>query len=196
MKKLILASNNSHKIKEIQAILGNEYNVIGLKDLNKNIRIIENGKTYKENAFIKAREIAKYYDDYVLADDSGLEIFSLPDILGIYSARFLGEDTPYEERFKEIFKLLQDKKNKEARFICGLALVTPNKKEYYIEGEVKGKIGNVEGEEGFGYDPIFYPNGYTCSIACLSNKEKNEISHRGNAIRKLKELLKEIDRDD
>lgn len=193
MKELILASSNLHKIKEIQEILGAEYRVIGLKDIDKNIEIIENGKTYEENAFIKAREIAKYYDSYILADDSGLEIFALPEILGIYSARFLGEDTPYAERFSEIFKLLKEKKDKGARFVCGLALITPTKKEYYIEGEVRGVIGEVEGNEGFGYDPIFYPSGYACSMACLSSEEKNKISHRGNAIKKLKELLKEID---
>lgn len=193
MKELILASGNLHKIKEIQEILGKEYKVIGLKDLDRNIEIIENGKTYEENAFIKAREISKYYDSYILADDSGLEIFALPKILGIYSARFLGEDTPYLERFSEIFKLLKNKKDKGARFVCGLALITPTKKEYYIEGEVRGVIGEARGNEGFGYDPIFYPSGYDCSMACLSSEEKNKISHRGNAIKKLKELLREID---
>ena len=106
MKELIIASGNAHKIIEIQEILGEEFKVKGLKDLDKDIEIIEDGKSYKENALLKANAIAKYYDSYILADDSGLEIFSLPEILGIYSARFMGEDTPYEERFKEIYKLL------------------------------------------------------------------------------------------
>ena len=194
MKELIIASGNAHKIIEIQAILGEEFKVKGLKDLDIKIDIVEDGKTYKENALIKARAIAKYYDSYVIADDSGLEIFSLPEILGIYSARFMGEDTPYEERFKEIYKLLKDK-DSSARFVCGMALVTPDKKEYYVEGEIKGHIGKTSGVKGFGYDPIFYPEGYECTTADISSEEKNKISHRGRALEKLKELLKELNND-
>lgn len=196
MKEIIVASNNAHKINEIQNILGSLFSVKGLKELNINIDVEENGKTYKENALIKARAISSISNSYILADDSGLEIFALPDILGIYSARFLGEDTPYPIRFKEIYRLLEDKENKRARFVCGLVLITPDKKEFYLEGEVRGKIGEVQGEYGFGYDPIFYPEGYDCSIANLTNEEKNLISHRGNAIKKLKVLLKELDKND
>ena len=194
MKELILASGNAHKVGEIQEILGKEYKVKGLKDLDRKINIIENGKTYEENALIKARTIAKYYDAYVIADDSGLEIFALPDILGLYSARFMGEDTPYEIRFKEIYRLLENK-DTIARFVCGIALVTPNKKEYYVEGEIRGNIGKISGKEGFGYDPIFYPEGRSKSMADLTSEEKNKISHRGRALEKLQKLLKEITND-
>lgn len=194
MKELIIASGNAHKIIEIQEILGEEFKVQGLKDLDKDIEIIEDGKSYKENALLKANAIAKYYDCYILADDSGLEIFSLPEILGIYSARFMGEDTPYEERFKEIYKLLKDK-DSSARFVCGMALVTPDKKEYYVEGEIKGHIGKTSGVKGFGYDPIFYPEGYDCTMADISSEEKNKISHRASAMKKIKDLLKELNND-
>lgn len=194
MKELILASGNAHKISEIQEILGEDYKVIGLKDLEYKIDIEENGNTYKENALLKARSIAKYYDSYVIADDSGLEIFALPEILGLYSARFMGEETPYDIRFKEIFKLLVGKDN-AARFVCGIALITPDKQEYYVEGEIKGVIGEISGKEGFGYDPIFYPEGKNCSMANLTSKEKNQISHRGRALAKLKDLLEEIEND-
>lgn len=194
MKELIVASGNAHKIIEIQEILGEEFKVKGLKDLDKDIEIIEDGKSYKENALLKANAIAKYYDSYILADDSGLEIFSLPEILGIYSARFMGEDTPYEERFKEIYKLLKDK-DSSARFVCVMALVTPNKKEYYVEGEIKGRIGKTSGVKGFGYDPIFYPEGYDCTMADISSEEKNKISHRASAMKKIKDLLKELNND-
>ena len=194
MKELILASGNAHKVGEIQEILGNEYKVKGLKDLDRKIEIIEDGKTYEENALIKARTLASYYDAYVIADDSGLEIFSLPDILGLYSARFMGEDTPYEERFKEIFRLLENK-DTSARFVCGIALVAPDKKEYYVEGEIRGNIGKISGKEGFGYDPIFYPEGSDKSMADLTSEEKNKISHRGRALEKLQKLLKEITND-
>lgn len=195
MKELILASSNAHKIKEIQEILGPSFLVKGIKDLDRTIDIVEDGKNYRENAFIKAREIAKYYDSYIIADDSGLEIIALPSILGIYSARFMGEDTPYKIRFKEIFRLLQGKE-KAARFVCGIALITPSKEEYYVEGEIKGAIGEESGSEGFGYDPIFYPEGKNVSMADLSSQEKNEISHRGRALEKLKVLLKELEAND
>ena len=191
MKELIIASGNAHKIIEIQEILGEEFKVKGLKDLDKNIEIIEDGKSYKENALLKANAIAKYYDSYILADDSGLEIFSLPEILGIYSARFMGEDTPYEERFKDIYKLLKDK-DSSARFVCGMALVTPDKKEYYVEGEIKGHIGKTSGVKGFGYDPIFMLPEYGKSPAEISPELKNELSHRGKALRLMKEKLKEV----
>lgn len=194
MKELILASGNAHKISEIQEILGEDYKVIGLKDLEYKIDIEENGNTYKENALLKARSIAKYYDSYVIADDSGLEIFALPEILGLYSARFMGEETPYDIRFKEIFRLLVGKDN-AARFVCGIALITPDKQEYYVEGEIKGVIGEISVKEGFGYDPIFYPEGKNCSMANLTSKEKNQISHRGRALAKLKDLLEEIEND-
>ena len=156
------------------------------------IDIVEDGTTFEENALIKARAICKLAGEMVLADDSGLEIDYLNKEPGIYSARYLGEDTSYHIKNKSLIDRLEgvpDEK-RTARFVCAIAAVFPDGKELVVRGTVEGIIGYEEkGENGFGYDPIFYLPERGCTTAELSPEEKNSISHRGNALRLMKELL-------
>jgi XTP/dITP diphosphohydrolase len=155
--------------------------------------ITEDGATFEENALIKARAVARYTDAIVLADDSGLEIDYLNKEPGIYSARYLGEDTSYTIKNQALLDRLEgvEPEKRTARFVCAIAAVLPDKTELVTRQTMEGRIGYApEGENGFGYDPIFYPDGYDCSSAVLSPEQKNEISHRGKGLRAMKELLK------
>ena len=190
---MIFATGNENKMKEIREILGAlPLEILSMKEAGVSADIVEDGKTFEENALIKARAICKLAGEMVLADDSGLEIDYLNKEPGIYSARYLGEDTSYHIKNKSLIDRLEgvpDEK-RTARFVCAIAAVFPDGKELVVRGTVEGIIGYEEkGENGFGYDPIFYLPERGCTTAELPPEEKNSISHRGNALRLMKELL-------
>lgn len=193
MKRMIFATGNENKMKEIREILGAlPLEILSMKEAGVSADIVEDGKTFEENALIKARAICKLAGEMVLADDSGLEIDYLNKEPGIYSARYMGENTSYHIKNKSLIDRLEgvpDEK-RTARFVCAIAAVLPDGKELVVRGTVEGIIGYEEkGENGFGYDPIFYLPERGCTTAELPPEEKNSISHRGNALRLMKELL-------
>lgn len=186
-RKIIVATGNEGKMDEIRQILGNE-NIIfsSLKDENlQDVEIIEDGKTFEENAIIKARRISDITGKMVLADDSGLEVDYLDKAPGIYSARYMGEDTPYSVKNQHIIDLLEgvaDEK-RTARFVCVIACAFPDGHTITTRGTIEGRIAYEEkGSNGFGYDPIFYVPEFGCTTSELLPEEKNKISHRGKAL--------------
>ena len=190
--EILIATNNQHKIKEYQEIF-NQFNikVLSLKDLGIVCDPEETGETFEENSLIKARECAKYTDKIILADDSGLIINQIPDILGVKSSRFLGEDTPYEIKRKEVIKRLEGK-DRKASFVCCITILNMEIEPLVFKCECFGRISEKEeGNQGFGYDPIFIPDSYEKTFASLGDEVKNKISHRGIASSKLVEYLKE-----
>ncbi|MCM1162626.1 MAG: XTP/dITP diphosphatase [Roseburia sp.] len=193
MRKMIFATGNEGKVREVQAIMADmEVEVLSLKAAGISVEIEENGTSFEENALIKAKEIAKLTDFMVLADDSGLEIDYLNKEPGIYSARYLGEDTPYSEKNQMILERMENVEEAErtARFICAMAAVLEDGTVITTHGEMEGLIGyESKGENGFGYDPIFYLPEYGMTSAQISPEEKNRISHRGKALKKMKEEL-------
>ena len=194
MKELIVASTNQGKINEIRAMVKDiDIEVLAMNDvLDDDIEIEENGTTFKENALIKASTIAKIVNKPVLADDSGLEVDALDKQPGIYSARFLGADTSYEIKNQYIIDAVKDK-DRTARFVCAMALVIPGQEPILIEETMEGTINDkIEGENGFGYDPIFYFPLCKMTSAMMSMEEKNKHSHRAKALKKLYTILKEI----
>ncbi len=192
--KIVFATGNAGKMKEIRVImqdLGME--ILSMKEAGIETDIVEDGKTFEENALIKAEAIAKFTDAIVLADDSGLEIDYLNKEPGVYSARYLGEDTPYNKKNANLLKRLEgvEKEKRTARFVCAIAAVLPDKTVLQTRGTIEGYIGEKPmGENGFGYDPIFYVEEYHCSTAELTMEQKNALSHRGKALRAMKEELK------
>lgn len=199
MQKIIFATGNAGKMKEIKMILsgltaaGEEVEILSMKEAGIELWIEENGKSFAENALIKAKAVAgEAHGALVLADDSGLEIDYLDKEPGIYSARYLGENTPYSEKNKNLIARLKGVKEEErtARFVCAIACVLPDGNELATEATIEGRIGYAEkGKNGFGYDPIFMVPSYGKSTAELSEEEKNKISHRGKALRAMKEKL-------
>lgn len=198
--KIVFATGNKDKMVEVKAILkdiGEE--IISMKDAGVNIDIVEDGKTFEENALIKAKAVSEHVDGIVLADDSGLEVDYLNKEPGIYSARYCGEDTPYSVKNQIIMDRVKDAKEEErtARFVCAIAAVVPmkdgTKKELVVRGTFEGMIAHESaGENGFGYDPIFYVPEYGCTSAEMSMEQKNKLSHRGQALRMMKEELEKI----
>ena len=193
MRRIIFATGNAGKMREIREIMADmPVEVVSMKEAGILADIEENGTTFVENAKIKATEIAKQTKDIVLADDSGLEIDYLNKEPGVYSARYLGEDTPYEVKNQAILDRLSGvpKEKRTARFVCAIAAALPDGKVLTTQATIEGYIGEKPaGENGFGYDPIFMVEEYQCSTAELSEEQKNEISHRGKALRKMKALL-------
>ena len=192
--KIIFATGNEGKMREIRAILGDmDAEICSMKEAGIQTDIIEDGRTFEENAIIKAKTIAAQTDAIVLADDSGLEIDYLNKEPGIYSARYLGEDTPYSVKNKNLIDRLTgvpDEK-RTARFVCAIAAAFPDGQVVTTQGVIEGRIGYEEkGSNGFGYDPIFYVPEYGCSTAQLSEAQKNQISHRGKALEAMKLELK------
>lgn len=195
MKEVVFATKNKGKIKEIQAILGNEYIVKSMEEIGINIDIIEDGKTFEENAIKKAVEIMNITNKIVLADDSGLEIDYLDGEPGVYSARYMGEDTPYEIKNNKILDILKDveEEKRGARFVSVIALAIPQKEPITTKGTIDGIIGyEIKGENRFGYDPIFYIPELKMTAAELSIEEKNKISHRGKALKQMKKILEKM----
>ncbi len=192
MKEIIVASSNEGKIKEIRSMLSDiGIEVKSLKDIGSDIDIEETGKTFKENALIKAQTVCDIIHKPVLADDSGLEVKALDGAPGIYSARFLGHDTSYDIKNQYIIDAVKDK-DRTARFVCAMALCIPDEEPIIIEEYFNGEINDsIEGKNGFGYDPIFYVPELKMTSAQISPEKKNQISHRGKALRKLYNILKE-----
>lgn len=193
MKKLIFATGNAGKMKEIRMILADlDYEIVSMKEAGIDIEIVEDGKTFEENALKKATAIMKETGTLVLADDSGLEIDYFDKAPGVYSARYLGEDTPYEIKNKIILERMEgvEEEKRTARFVCVIAAAFPDGTTKTVRGTIEGIIGHESrGENGFGYDPIFYLPEYGCTSAELSPEEKNKISHRGKALQQMKELI-------
>lgn len=193
-KKIVFATGNQDKMKEIRMILADlDYEIVSMKEAGIVIDIEENGTTFEENAVIKAKAVAEHTDAIVLADDSGLEIDYLNKEPGIYSARYMGEDTSYEIKNQNLLDRLAGvpKEKRTARFVCAIAAVLPDKEVIVKRETIEGYIGSEPaGENGFGYDPIFYVDEYNCSTAQLPAEKKNELSHRGKALRAIKEALR------
>lgn len=190
---LILATRNHDKIAEIAEILGIPRTaVVTMDDAGYNGEIEENGATFEENALIKARAVHRHTGGTVIADDSGLCIDVLDGAPGIYSARFAGEQASYPEKFRRLYEMLAPfpPERWHCRFVCVIALIRPDGTELTVRGEVDGLISPVaRGENGFGYDPIFFLPERGLSMAELDPEEKNRISHRGQALRRLKDVL-------
>ena len=190
--ELLVATNNAHKLKEIRQILSpHRITVYGMKDLNIDIgEVIEDGKTYYENALIKAKALQSKTKMPIIADDSGLEVLALNNKPGIYSARFAEECGGHAQAMKILSNELGDK-DRSARFMCDIVLVNIEDKPLLFEGIVPGRIGfEPDGDTGFGYDPIFICDELNKSYASLSEEEKNRVSHRGKALNKLLTYLK------
>lgn len=195
-KRIIFATGNEGKMAEIRAILeGIGVPVLSLKEAGISVDIVEDGKTFQENADIKAKAIMELTGDIVLADDSGLEVDYLNKEPGIYSARYMGEDTSYDIKNNHLIQRLEgvSDQNRTGRFVCAISAALPDGRILHSQGTIEGIIGyEIKGENGFGYDPIFYLPEYQCTTAELPPVKKNELSHRGKALRIMKEKLQEI----
>ena len=198
--KIIFATGNKNKMKEIRMILSDlGMEILSMKEAGVETDIVEDGKSFEENALIKAKAIAqlekvKAMDAIVLADDSGLEIDYLNKEPGIYSARYAGTDTSYDIKNSLLLSRMKgvpDEK-RTARFVCAIAAVFPNGDEAVVRGTMEGRVAyEICGENGFGYDPIFWLPEYNCTSAELAPEKKNELSHRGEGLRKMREIMKE-----
>ena len=195
MTQLIFATGNAGKMREIRQIMADmPLEIKSMKEAGVTADIVEDGKTFEENALIKARSIHALSGGIVLADDSGLEVDYMDKMPGIYSARFMGEETSYDIKNKAIIDALEKAEGEErsARFVCAIAAVLPDGSERVVRATMEGRIGyEIAGTNGFGYDPIFFLPEYGKTSAELSPEEKNAISHRGKALRLMKEALKE-----
>jgi len=193
--RIVFATGNQNKMVEIREILsGVDAEILSMKEAGISVDVDENGTTFAENALIKARAVAELTDAIVLADDSGLEIDYLNKEPGVYSARYMGEDTSYVIKNQALIDRLEGvpKEQRTARFVCAIAAVFPDKTEVVKEGTIEGYIGyEPAGENGFGYDPIFYVDEFGCSTAQLTMEQKNALSHRGNALRAIRGDLEE-----
>lgn len=200
MGKIIFATGNAHKMVEIRMILADlGMEILSQKEAGIQADVVEDGSTFEENAMIKATEIAKivrqmpeYADAIVMADDSGLEIDYLNKEPGIYSARYMGEDTSYDIKNQTLLDRLDgvEDAKRTARFVCAIAAAFPDGGTETVRGTMEGIIGHeIAGENGFGYDPIFYLPEYGCTSAELVPEKKNELSHRGEGLRKMRAVI-------
>lgn len=191
---IILATNNKSKVREISEMMsGSDITFESLADAGINVEVEETGTTFEENALLKAREICKLSGKPTISDDSGLEIDALDGAPGIYSSRFIGEDTSYDIKNNALIEKLENvaDPDRTARFRCCMALVLPDGREFVTEGAMEGIIAREpKGINGFGYDPILFIPEYNRTSAELSSEEKNNISHRGEALRKMIEVIK------
>ncbi|NLC34526.1 MAG: RdgB/HAM1 family non-canonical purine NTP pyrophosphatase [Erysipelothrix sp.] len=186
-KDIILVSSNAGKVAEVKAIL-TEFNVLSLKDIQLDLEVDETGLTFEENAILKVNALKDHYD-YVIADDSGLEIEALDNQPGVLSHRFLGEDTPFEVKNPMVLEMMQDKENRNARFTSVIALSVKGEITTF-KGILNGEITyDLRGTNGFGYNPIFLIPELSKTLAELNDEEKNGVSHRGIALKKLGEYL-------
>ena len=194
MNKIIIATGNENKLKEIRQIMQDmDVEIISMKEAGINIEIEETGTTFLENSYLKAKTIWDITGGIVMADDSGLVVDYLNGEPGLYSARYMGENTSYDIKNANILERMKAAKGDErsARFIASIVCILPNGKELSVVETMEGIIADkVAGENGFGYDPILYLPDYACTSAELSDNEKNKISHRGKALRLMREKLK------
>lgn len=190
-KIIVVASTNQGKIREFKEMLEPKgYEVKCLADYPDMPEIEENGETFEENAVIKAQAVTDHYGIMAISDDSGLEIDALDKNPGVHSARWLGHDTPYDVKNQKVLELLKDKKDRTCRYVCAIAITRPNEKPVVFADTVECQIAEEpNGSNGFGYDPIVYYVPYQKTMAEMSKDEKNAISHRGKAVRKLEAWL-------
>jgi len=182
MQQLVFATNNAHKLEEVQAKVGDRFKIVSLDDIACHDDIEETGLTFNENASIKSRYIYQRYNLNCFGDDSGLEIEALNNEPGIYSARYAGKHGDHEANIDKVLNNLKNETNRKARFRTVISLMW-NGKEHFFDGIVNGTIRHERcGAAGFGYDPIFQPDGYDVTFAEMSMNEKNRISHRGRAV--------------
>ncbi len=197
MKRIVFATNNQHKLQEIREILSPEFEIVSLKEIGCHEDIPETGNTLEENALQKARYVSERYHISCFADDTGLEVEALGGAPGVHSARYAeGTDHDSEANMTKLLRELEGKENRQARFRTVIALIELGEEEtenvHLFEGIVEGHISTErQGNEGFGYDPIFVPEGYEKSFAALGETIKNHISHRARAVKKLAEYLKQ-----
>lgn len=199
-KRIIFATGNQDKVRELNMILQDAgIPIVSMKDAGIAADIAENGKTFRENALIKAKAVAEASGEIALADDSGLVIDALNGEPGIYSARFMGRDTSYSIKNKALIDRMKDvpDEKRTARFVCDVAVVFPDGRTFVEEGIMEGRIAHrAAGENGFGYDPVFYLPEYGCTSAQLPPEKKNEISHRGKALKAMRQVLaRELNKD-
>ncbi|MEA5138821.1 non-canonical purine NTP diphosphatase [Arcicella rigui] len=189
MKKLCFATNNSHKVEEVQAVLGNRFELSTLKQIGCNEELPETGNTLEANSLQKASYLFDNYQVNCFADDTGLEVTALNGEPGVYSARYAGEQRSHSDNINLLLKNLSGKTDRSAQFRTVITLIIDGKVEQF-EGVVKGEIiETLRGNEGFGYDPIFIPEGFDRTFAEMSMEEKGKISHRGRAFEKLVQFL-------
>ncbi len=187
--RLIFATHNNYKLNEVKSILGRKFSITSLKEIGCYEKIDETGNSLKENSLLKAKFVYEKYNVNCFSEDTGLEVEALDNEPGVLSARFAGKDSNSEKNIEKLLSLMENKKQRKARFRTVVTLVYKNN-FYFIEGIVKGSIlKKKKGENGFGYDPIFCPFGLDKSFGEISSKEKNMISHRSKAFKKLKSLL-------
>ena len=194
-RRIVFATGNENKMKEIRMILADlGMEIVSMKEAGVTEEITEDGMTFEENAEIKARAVWEETGGIVLADDSGLVVDYIGGEPGIYSARYMGEDTSYDIKNGELLRRMEgvpDEK-RTARFVCAIAAVFPDGEEKTTLGIIEGRVGyEIKGEHGFGYDPIFYLPEYGCTTAELPPEKKNEISHRGRGLRQMKKMIEE-----
>lgn len=192
--RLIFATKNKHKMREIHQILDEKgYEILSMEEAGIDLDVVEDGHTFEENALIKARTIRDYVKDaVVLADDSGLEVDHLDGAPGIYSARWQGEDTPYSVKNQLLLQKMEGVPEEErtARFVCAMAAAFPDGTDQVVRGTIEGMIGyEAAGENGFGYDPVFFVPEYKRTTAEMTPEQKNAISHRGQALRMISQYL-------
>ena len=191
-KKLVFATNNSHKLQEVSKILGDNLELVNLHDINCQEDIPETADTLEGNALLKARYIKEHYGFDCFADDTGLEVEALNNAPGVYSARYAGPGHDAQANMRKLLCEVEGKENRKARFRTVIALILDGK-EYLFDGIINGVItAEKKGESGFGYDPIFMPDGYTQTFAELGDDIKNTISHRALAVHKLAEFLSSL----
>lgn len=193
-RRIVFATGNENKMKEIRMVLADlNMEILSMKEAGVEIDIVEDGMSFEENAEIKARAVSRVLtNDIVLADDSGLEIDYLDKAPGIYSARFAGEDTSYDIKNRIFLDRLEGVPDEErtARFVCAVAAVFPDGTSETVRETIEGEIAHeITGDNGFGYDPIFYVPEYGCTTAEMTAEQKNELSHRGKALRSMKKIL-------
>ena len=194
MKRIIFATTNKDKVREVKMMLeGFDVELCTMKEAGVDVDIVEDGTTFEENAIIKAKTIMEMTGEIALADDSGLEVDYMDGAPGIYSARFLGEDTSYDVKNNYIIDKLKDAKGSErsARFVCAMAAAFPNGDIETCRGTIEGVIAyEQKGTNGFGYDPIVYVPEYEMTTGEMAHEKKNSISHRGKALEQMKEVLR------
>lgn len=192
MKKIVFATNNAHKLSEIRSILGDEYEILSLRDINCDVDIPETASTLEGNAEIKVRYIKEHFGYDCFADDTGLEVDALNGAPGVFSARYAGQEHDSLKNMNLLLKNMSDKTDRKARFRTVIALLIDNQLTL-MDGVVEGEITlQPQGDNGFGYDPIFSPEGFDVTFAQMDSSIKNKISHRARATEKLIEYLNQI----
>lgn len=193
MKELFIATANAHKVEEFKTMLEPlGYEIKCLNDLEEDVDIDETGTTFEENAIIKAQTISDRFNLVCIADDSGLEIDALNFEPGVMSARYLGHDISYDYKNQVLLERMKDQTNRACRFVCAIALCAPGQEPQVFRDTIEGTVAfEREGNQGFGYDPIVYYEPFKTTLANLSDEQKNSVSHRGKALRKLLEYLHE-----